>query len=43
MEALNARPREGEKGSFGVADRPVVPKKPGNAGGGKGPEFKANV
>jgi RNA-directed DNA polymerase len=26
-----------------VADRPVVPPKPGNAGGGKGPEFKVNV
>ena len=26
-----------------VTDRPVVPMKPGNAGGGKGPEFKVNV
>ena len=32
--------REGQAGSHGVADRPVVPLKPGNAGGGKGPEFK---
>jgi hypothetical protein len=35
--------REGQAGPFGVADRSVVPWKPGNAGGGKGPEFKANV
>src|SRR5207244_11315602 len=26
-----------------MADRSVVPRKPGNAGGGKGPEFKVNV
>ena len=35
--------REGQAGPPGVADRPVVPSKPGNAGGGKGPEFKINV
>ena len=29
--------REGLAGPFGVAERPVVPVKPGNAGGGKGP------
>jgi retron-type reverse transcriptase len=28
-------------GRIGVAERPVVPLKPGNAGGGKGPWFKA--
>ena len=29
--------REGQAGRLGVAERPVVPLKPGNAGGGKGP------
>ena len=29
--------REGQAGRLGVAERPVVPGKPGNAGGGKGP------
>ena len=32
--------REGQAGPSGVAERPVVPMKPGNAGGGKGPWFK---
>ena len=31
--------REGRSGPFGVAERPVVPASPGNAGGGKGPWF----
>ena len=31
--------REGQAGPCGVADRLVVPWKPGNAGGGKGPDF----
>jgi hypothetical protein len=31
--------REGQAGPCGVADRLVVPTKPGNAGGGKGPDF----
>jgi hypothetical protein len=35
--------REGQAGSKGVADRLVVPMKPVNAGGGKGPEFKTDV
>ena len=35
--------REGQAGPYGVAERPVVPEKPGNAGGGKGPQFKVNV
>ena len=35
--------REGQTGPAGVTDRLVVPKKPGNAGGGKEPEFKVNV
>ena len=29
--------REGQARRLGVAERPVVPGKPGNAGGGKGP------
>ena len=35
--------REGQAGPPGVADRPEVPSRPGNAGGGKGPEFKGSV
>jgi hypothetical protein len=35
--------REGQAGPFGVTERFVVPLKPGNAGGGKGPQFKVNV
>ena len=35
--------REGQVGRAGVAERLVVPLKPGNAGGGKGPQFKANA
>ena len=31
--------REGQAGPCGVADRLVVPLKPSNAGGGKGPDF----
>ena len=33
--------REGQAGRHRVAERPVVPWKPGNAGGGKGPQLKA--
>jgi hypothetical protein len=35
--------REGQAGPFGVTERLVVPMKPVNAGGGKGPQFKVNV
>ena len=35
--------REGQAGRLGVAERLVVPGKPGNAGGGKGPLFKINA
>ena len=35
--------REGWDGRDGVAERPVVPGKPGNAGGRKEPQFKANA
>jgi hypothetical protein len=31
--------REGQAGPYGVADRLVVPRKLGNASGGKGPDF----
>ena len=30
-------------GRTGVAERPVLPMNPGNAGGGKGPQFKTNA
>ena len=35
--------REGQAGPSGVAERPVVVTKPGNAGGAKGPWVKVNV
>src|SRR5205085_7126673 len=35
--------REGQAGRPGVAERFVVPPKPVNAGGGKGPQFKTNA
>src|SRR6202030_2462849 len=35
--------REGQAGRPGVAERVVVPLKPGNAGGGKGPQFKTDA
>src|SRR6202046_752686 len=35
--------REGEAGRSGVAERSVLPLKPGNAGGGKGPQFKTDA
>jgi len=35
--------REGQARCLGVAERLVVPGKPGNAGGGKGPQFKINA
>ena len=35
--------RERQAGPYGVAERLVVPMKPGNAGGGKGPQLKANA
>ena len=34
---------DGQAGRLGVAERPVVPPKPGNAGGGKGPQLKGNA
>jgi hypothetical protein len=35
--------RESQAGPFGVAERSVVPRKPGNSGGGKGPQLKADA
>ena len=35
--------REGQAGPPGESERPIVPSKPGNAGGGKGPWFQVNV
>src|SRR5258707_14962086 len=35
--------REGQAGRLGVAERFVVPLKPGNAGGGKGPQFNTDA
>jgi hypothetical protein len=35
--------REGQARRFGVAERFVVPLKLGNAGGGKGPQFKTDA
>jgi hypothetical protein len=35
--------REGRSGRHGVTERLVVPRKPGNAGGGKGPWFRTNA
>ena len=35
--------RESQVGLFGVAERLVVPVKPGNYGGGKGPQLEVNA
>ena len=35
--------RERQAGPFGVAERYAVPGKPGNAGGGKGPQLKTDA
>jgi len=45
VEARDLQPaiREDQAGPCGVAERPVVPKKPGNSGRGKGPWFKVNA
>ena len=40
---LHLDAREGQAGPDRVAERLVVPTKPGNAGGGKGPQFKDNA
>ena len=34
---------DGEAGRCGVTERLEVPLKPGNAGGGKGPQFKTDA
>jgi hypothetical protein len=45
VDETNVQPdtREGKAGRHRVAERLVVPRKPGNAGGGKGPWFKTSV
>jgi hypothetical protein len=35
--------REGQAGRRGESERFAVPLKPGNSGGGKGPQFKTNA
>ena len=35
--------RERQAGPNGVTERLAVPRKPGNAGGGKGPQLKTNA
>jgi hypothetical protein len=35
--------RERQAGPFGVAERSVLPKRPGNSGGGKGPQLKTDA
>jgi hypothetical protein len=35
--------REGQAGRCGESERFIVPMKPGNAGGGMGPQFKTNA
>ena len=35
--------RESQAGPFGVAERSVLPKKPGNSGRGKGPQLKTDA
>jgi hypothetical protein len=44
-EACDLQPatREGQAGPFRVSERPIVPRKPRNGGGGKGPRLKAGV
>ena len=34
---------DGQRGRYGVAERPVLLEKPGNAGGGKGPWFETGA
>jgi hypothetical protein len=35
--------RERQAGPYGVAERSVLPKRPGNSGGGKGPQLKTDA
>jgi len=43
VRGLQLASREGKAGPCEAAERPVVPRKPGNAGRGKGPQFKGNA
>src|SRR6516225_1503589 len=40
---INRTPARDRPGAHGVAEGFVVPLKPGNAGGGKGPQFKTDA
>src|SRR5271167_1725080 len=40
---INQTPARERLGAHGVAERFAVPLKPGNAGGGKGPQFKTDA
>ena len=42
-DRINRTPARGEAGRYRVAERVVVPLKPGNSGGGKGPQFKTDA
>jgi hypothetical protein len=43
QQAEQPAAREGRAGLDGKSERPILPKRPGNAGGGKGPWFKGNA
>jgi hypothetical protein len=45
VDGTNVQPdaREGQAGRHGVTERLVLPGRLGNAGGGKGPQFKTSV
>ena len=42
-EAAQPASREDRAGLGGKSERPILPEKPGNAGGGKGPWFKGDA
>jgi hypothetical protein len=42
-DRINRTPARERPGAHGVAERLAVPLKPGNAGGGKGPQFKTDA
>jgi hypothetical protein len=42
-EVAQPASREDRVGLGGKSERPILPLKPGNAGGGKGPWFKSNT
>ena len=42
-EAAQPASREDRAGLGGKSERPILPEKPGNAGGGKGPWFESDA